>query len=82
MPFPRPTDPDYCEGSDTPVEDFDDEHEWFRCPRCGRLIRPRPRQRTFFPHVSNRARTRAGDDVRETLDAHGQNRRERRTEEG
>lgn len=75
VPFPKPDDPAYCPGSNAVCKDYDEEHRWFRCPECGRLLKPRPVRHTFHPHVNDRSRAKTSDRVREGLDAMGYNRR-------
>jgi hypothetical protein len=78
MPYPTPTDPDYCRYSEHPVPNFDPSLIWQRCPGCRRPISAKPNGR-LYPHVSNVRRARRRDVVQESLIAHGLNRRERLT---
>jgi hypothetical protein len=77
MPYPSPDDPDYCDGSRTPVPNHDPDKLWFRCPKCGRLICAMGKTGLFFPHVKNKKRARRGDAIQEGLTAHGLNLKER-----
>lgn len=75
MPYPATTDPDYCPGSRTIIDNYDDEKQWHTCPVCERPISAMGNTGCFFPHVRNKARARLRDDVQETLIAAGCNRR-------
>ncbi len=70
MPFPKPDDPDYCQGSRERVEHWDPLKQWHRCPHCHRPISARA-DGTFYPHVSNRRRARRRDLVQEGLMEYG-----------
>lgn len=80
MPYPKRNDPDFCAGSDktVPEDKFDPNAIWHRCPDCKRPIAVGPKSRKFFAHVRNIKRARRGDDVQETLIAHGCNTKEPR----
>lgn len=76
MPYPAITDPDYCEGSRQLIADHDDVRQWFRCPKCGRLISAMGKTKRFFDHVSNKRRARRRDAIQESLTAYGHNRKD------
>lgn len=80
MPYPKRDDPDFCPGSDKvlPIEDFDPNAIWHRCPDCKRPIAVGPKSRKFFDHVNNVKRARRGDDVQESLIRYGADRKEPR----
>lgn len=73
MPYPAPTDPDYCPGSRTPIPGYDGKKQWYRCPQCKRLIASMGKQGRFYPHVRTKKRARRGDAVQEGLTAYGHN---------
>lgn len=79
MPYPLPTDPDYCAGSLTDIPTYTDHQDriWHRCPVCLRPISAMPNGK-FFAHVNNIKRARRRDAVQEGLIAHGLNQREAR----
>jgi hypothetical protein len=77
MPYPEPSDPDYCEGSRELIKDFDPDKLWHRCPHCKRPIAAMGKTRRFFPHVNNIKRARKRDSVHEGLIEFGMNSRRR-----
>lgn len=76
MPYPSTTDPDYCAGSRQLIWGFDPKMQWFRCPKCSRLISAMGKTQRFFPHLANKKRARRRDAVQESLAAHGLNRKD------
>ena len=74
MPYPTPTNPHYCPGSETRPDDYDAALQWQRCHHCQRPIVAKPNG-TLFPHLDHPTRRR--DAVQENLIAHGYNQRER-----
>lgn len=80
MPYPKPDDPDFCPGSGTVVDDKDyPDLEWYRCPKCGRLIAANAAGK-FYPHVNNKKRARRGDSIQEGLTEYGHNRKRPKVE--
>lgn len=72
MPYPRPSDANYCPASEQRPSSYDPQLQWQRCPRCGRPIAAKADGR-LFPHLDHP--TRRNDDIQESLIAAGLNRR-------